>query len=390
MEASDYMLKHNQFVRVSCSGFNIERLFWSEGVPVVTTDSCKVGQYDDYVMHIKLSKPLGSPKLHSSDFEMMILQSDLALFCEKLDIETARVDRFTKISDYSSIRVEIEFKDALAPYYTPKVQQRLLKPIATHVRGIQDLKILGPIDSTFKQTLVDEVAMPRWTDPDSLLQEIDTDFQVGELHWEQNEHTEAAKSWTRALGTLERIRWSSSWFGLNESGGEEFSKKVADLYYSLNLLYAKYLQLDMARNPTDVSLLQRNGRHAVEHLNKCGNASVLFAPNATPIWIPNTRQATTMLCLRARCARLMRDYDNMFKARHFIQLARSRAPHDLVIAEEAVAVLSWVWNNEQAWLSWQIRRAEEACKAMAKHAAMMVNETERLMNVLTEYASRDT
>ena len=341
-EASDYMIKRNQFVRVTCRGIDARNLFLGEGIPVIETNARKVSQYPGYVMHMTLSKPAFSPSTFQfSEFEIMMLRADLPYLCEHLDIESVMADMNSKTDNHASLHAEIKLNYAYTRFFTPKIQERLLNPIATLLRGLPNLRILGPVEPALATAVIDEVAKPRWTEPDSTLEEIGTGVDVGKRQWQQNSYYTASESWAYAMRTLERMRHSSSWLGLQKTGGEDFVNKTADLYFTLHLLHAQFLQVDMCGDHASGPLVQRNGKVAIQHLRKCETASARFAQHAGATWVPSNQQSAKMLYRHARCLRLMHDSINRIKAVTLIEEAATLAPNDMAIRDEKDAVLSW-------------------------------------------------
>ncbi|RMZ70108.1 tetratricopeptide-like helical [Pyrenophora seminiperda CCB06] len=341
-EASDYMTKRNQSVRITCRGLDVRNLFQGEGIPVITTDAREVSLFNGHVMHLTLSKPAYVPSaFRFSEFEIMMLRSDLPKLCEQLDIESVMTDVNSTASEYTSIHATIKLNFVQTRYFTPKIQERLLNPISTSLRGIPDLNFMGPVDSTLAENVRIQVGKPRWTEPDATIEEIGTGVDVGKRQWQQNNFYAAAESWAYAMRTLERMRHSSSWFVLQKAGGEDFVNKIADLYFTLNLFHAQFLQVDMANDQSLGPLVQRNGRVAIQHLRKCETASARFAQHASATWTPSNQQSAKMLFRHARCLRLMRQSANSVRAVTLIEEAVALAPTCITIREEKDAVLAW-------------------------------------------------
>lgn len=341
-EASDYMIKRNQFVRITCRGLDARELFLGADIPVITTDIKKASQFRGYVMHMTLFKPAFAPSaFRFSEFEIMMLRADLPRLCEQLDTESVMADANPSTDEHVSIHAEIKLDYAYVRFFTRRVQEHLFSPIATFLRGIQNVKIAGPVDPALAQAVSNEVAKPRWTDAEATLEEIGTGVDVGKRQWQQNNYYTAAESWAYALRTLERMRRSSSWLGLKEAGGEEFVNKTADLYFTLNLLHAQFLQVDMASEQASTSLIHRNGNNAILHIRRCRTASARFAHHAGATWIPSNQQFAKVLFLHAKCLRLMQDTAGRIRAVTYIEEAARRVPNDIAIRDEKDAVLNW-------------------------------------------------
>jgi hypothetical protein len=348
-EASDYMIKRNQFVRITCRGFDVRNLFLSQGIPVITTDARKVSLFDGYLMHMTLSKPAFSPSAHQfSEFEIMMLRFDLPKLCEQLDIESVMADANTTTSEHISIHASVRLNYGQVRHFTPWYQGRLLEPVANSLRGIPNFKISGPLDPALAKSMKKEIAKPRWTEPEATIAEIGTGVDVGKRQWQQNNFYAASESWAYAMRTLERMRHSSSWLGLQKTGGEDFVNKTADLYFTLNLLHAQFLQVDMANDSSRGPLVQRNGRLTIQHLHKCQTASVRFAQHAGATWVPSNQQLAKMLFRHARCLRLMGEDGHSVRAVTLIEEAAALAPTDISIRDEKCAVLAWEAGLEEA------------------------------------------
>ncbi|KAF2846673.1 hypothetical protein T440DRAFT_521645 [Plenodomus tracheiphilus IPT5] len=341
-EASDYMIKRNQFVRVTCRGLDVRKLFLGDRIPVITTDGRRTSQFQGYVMHMTLSKPAFSlSAFQFSDVEIMMLRSDLPRLCEQLDIESVMEDANSTAHSHASLRAEVKLNYSFGRFFTLKIQERLLAPIATLLRGIPNMRILGPVDPALAQAVTAEVAQPRWTDPKATLEEVGTGVDVGKRQWQQNNFYSAAESWAYAMRTLERMRHSSSWRGLSQAGGEDFVNKIADLYFTLNLLHAQFLQVDMASEHASAPLIQRNGNLSIQHLRKCETASARFAQHAGATWVPSNAQSAKMLFRQARCLRLMRDTANRVKAVTLIEEAAVLTPNEMAIRDERDVIFNW-------------------------------------------------
>jgi hypothetical protein len=341
-EASDYMIKRNQFVRITCRGLDVRNLFLSEGIPVITTNARSVSLFDGYIMHITLSKPAFVPSAFQfSEYEMMLLRSDLPKLCQQLDIESVMTDANSTTNEHASIQASIRLSYTQTRFLAPNVQERLLQPLASSLRGVPDLKIAGPVDGMLAEAVKAEVARPRWTEPGATIEEIDTGIDVGKRQWQQDNFCSASQSWAYAMRTLERMRHSSSWLGLQKAGGEAFVNAIADLYFTLNLFHAQFLQVDMANGQSHSPLVQRNGRIAIQHLRKCETASARFAQHASATWSPTNLQSAKMLFRHARCLRLMGETASSVKAVTLIEQAASLAPTDMAIRDEKDAVLAW-------------------------------------------------
>ncbi|EOA86266.1 hypothetical protein ACJQWK_11811 [Exserohilum turcicum] len=348
-EASDYMIKRNQFVRITCRGMDVRNLFLGDGIPVITTDARKVSLFDGHVMHMTLSKPAFVRSVFQfSEYEIMMLRSDLPKLLEQLDIETVMSDANSTTSEHVSMQASIRLNYAQTRFFSPKMQEGLLQPIAASLRGVPKLQIVGRVDSGLAEAVKAEVARPRWTEAKATIEEIGTGVDVGKRQWQQNNVYAASGSWAYALRTLERMRHSSSWAGLQKAGGQEFVNKIADLYFTLNLLHAQFLQMDMANDEwREGALVGGNGRVAIQHLRKCETASARFAQHAGATWAPSNEQSAKMLFRHARCLRLMGEPGSRVKAVTMIEEAAALAPTDVGIRDEKEAVLAWEAEGEE-------------------------------------------
>lgn len=378
-EAFDWMIKRNQFVRVTCRGLDVRNLFLEDRIPVVSTDAYEVNRFNGYVMHMTLSKPVFAPSQFAfAEYEMMMLRVDLPNLCAKLDVESVMTDANATTTEHNSLHASIRLSHAHARFFTPKIQEHLLQPIATLVRGVPNLKITGPVDSALAKAVIDDVARPRWTDPESTLGDIHTGVDVGKRQWQQNNFYSASESWNYAMRTLERMRHSSSWIGLQKTGGEDFVNETADLYFTLNLLSAAFLQVDMASESAQSALVQRNGKASLQHLRKCETASARFAQHAGATWIPSNQQQGKMMYRQARCLRLMRDSAARVKAVTLIEQAFTLAPNDMAIRDEKDAVNGW---NEE------IEEAMRSIEAQSVEAEQTTTVWSQLWAAITELAA---
>lgn len=336
------MIKRNQFVRITCRGLNVRSLFLGDQIPVITTDAQEASQFQGYVMHMSFFKPAFLPSAFQfEDFEIMMLRSDLPKLCQQLDIESVMADANSSTSKHASIHAEISLNYSYGRFLTPRIQERLLEPIATLLRGIPNLRISGPVDPALAKSVAEQVARPRWTDPAATLEEVGTGVDVGKRQWQQKNFYAAAESWAYAMRTLERMRHSSSWLGLQESGGEDFVNKTADLYFTLHLLHAQFLQIDMASSHAGTPLVRRNGTIAIQHLRKCETAAARFAQHAGATWTPSNAQSAKMMFRHARCLRLMQETAHRVKAVTLIEEAATLAPNEMAIRDEKDAVHGW-------------------------------------------------
>ncbi|KAH8723597.1 hypothetical protein GQ44DRAFT_619949 [Phaeosphaeriaceae sp. PMI808] len=336
------MVKRNQFVRITCRGLDARNLFLEDKIPVVTTIPHQVNRFNGYVMHMTLSKPMYAPSPFAfSEYEIMMLRADLPSLCENLDVESVMTDANATTSEHASLHANVRLNSTFARFFTSKIQEHLLQPIATLLRGVPNLRITGPVDATLATSVIEEVAKPRWTNPDTTLCEIHTGVDVGKRQWQQNNYYLASESWNYSMRTLERMRHSSSWLGLKEAGGEDFVNKTADLYFTLNLLSAAFLQVDMASPQAHVTLLQRNGSFSLQHLRKCETAAARFTQHAGATWLPSNQQQGKLMYRQAKCLRLLRNPANRVKAITLVEQAFTLSPNDIAIRDEKDAVLAW-------------------------------------------------
>jgi hypothetical protein len=363
-EAFDYMMRRNQFVRITCRGLDIDNLFLrDERIPAITTDQRKARQFEGYLVHLTLSKPaISASALNFSEHEIMMLRADLPYLCRQLDIESAMTEANATANEHLSIRASVSFNPFHSGMFTPAIQQHLLEPIASHIRGISDLNISGPVSTQIATDVISQVAQPRWTDPKATLESIHTGTDVGKRQWQNNDFYSASESWAYSMRTLERMRHSSSWLSLKQTGGQDFVNSTADLYFTLNLLRAAFLQVDMASNQTHRAIAERNGAMSWQHLRKCETASARFAQHADATWTPSNEQASKMLFRQARCLRLMRTSANIVKAVTLVELAAALAPNDPAIRDEKDAVLNWQAQVEELQRAMQQAQVDEATK----------------------------
>ncbi|KAJ4323838.1 hypothetical protein N0V94_001622 [Neodidymelliopsis sp. IMI 364377] len=363
-EAFDYTMRRNQFVRVTCKGLDIDNLFLGdERIPAVTTDQRKARQFEGYLMHLTLSKPaILASALNFSEHEIMVLRADLPYLCRQLDIESAMTEANATANEHLSIHASISFNPFHSEMLTPAIQQHLLEPIASYVRGISDLNISGPVSTQIAAGVISQVAQPRWTDPKATLESIHTGTDVGKRQWQNNDFYSASESWAYSMRTLERMRHSSSWLSLKQMGGQDFVNSTADLYFTLNLLRAAFLQVDMTSNHTHRAIAERNGAMSWQHLRKCETASARFAQHADATWTPSNEQASKMLFRQARCLRLMRTSVNVVKAVTLVELAAALAPNDPAIRDEKDAVLNWQAQIEDIQRAMQQAQVDQVTK----------------------------
>ncbi|KAJ8111096.1 hypothetical protein OPT61_g6224 [Boeremia exigua] len=361
-EAFDYMMKRNQFVRITCRGLDANTLFLGdEIIPAITTDNRKAMQFDGYLMHVTLSKPaLSSGPTNYFESEIMMLRADLPSLCRQLDIESAMTDANATASEHLSIRASISFNPFHAEMFTSAIQQHLLEPIAAHIRGISNLSISGPISNSIAEAVISQVAQPRWTDPKATLDSIHTGTDVGKRQWQNRDYYSASESWAYSMRTLERMRHSSSWLSLRASGGEDFVNSTADLYFTLNLLRAAFLQVDMAGESASRALVERNATASWGHLKKCELASARFTQHADATWRPSNEQASKMLFRQAKCLRLLGVSRDVVSAVTLIEQAAALAPNDMVIRDEKDAVGNWQAELEELQRARQ--QADEAAE----------------------------
>jgi hypothetical protein len=121
-EAFDYMIKRNQFIRISCRGLDARGLFIDDRVPVITTDAEEVDQFNGCVMHMTLSKPVFATSSPSAfvEYDMIVLLADLPLLCEKLDIESIMADANRTTDAHASINASIKMNSTHGRFFTSR------------------------------------------------------------------------------------------------------------------------------------------------------------------------------------------------------------------------------------------------------------------------------
>ena len=143
------------------------------------------------------------------------------------------------------------------------------------------------------------------------------------------------------MRNLERMRHSSSWIGLAKMGGIDFVNSTADLHFTLHLLRASFLQVDMAAEDTHEDTRKRNGALSLQHLRNCGATSARFAQHADATWVPSNQQQAKMSYRHAKCLRLMNASDAAEEAVTLIEQAALLDSNDMVIRDEKDAVHHW-------------------------------------------------
>jgi len=383
-EAFDYMMKRNQFVRVTCRGLDVHTLFLGDEVIPIVSGGKRAMQFEGYMMHLTLSKPaLSAERSNFSERELMVLRSDLPVLCRELDIESAMTGVYSTANEHLNICATVSFNPFHPEMFTPAIQQHLLEPIATYLRGVTNLSISGPVSTRIAETVKSQIAQPRWTDPKATLDSIHTGVDVGKRQWQNDEYYAASESWDYAMRTLERMRHSSSWLNLKESGGEDFVNSTADLYFTLNLLRAAFLQVDMAGEHVFIRrLVERNGARSLAHLRKCETASAMFVQHVGATWGPSNEQVSKMLYRQARCLRLLKASDNVVRAVTLIQQAAALAPNDIAIRDEKDAVQNWQSEVEEAQ---RLRRVADDAKEV--EALKRASWWTSIRSVVSELAS---
>ena len=383
-EAFDYMMKRNQFVRVTCLGLDVHTLFLGNEVIPIVCGGKMAKQFEGYMMHLTLSKPaLSTKRPNCSEHELMMLRSDLPVLCQELDIESTMTGVYSTANEHLNISAAVSFNPFHAEMFTPAIQQHLLEPIAAHLRGVSNLSIRGPVSIRIAEAVKSMIAQPRWTDPKATLESIHTGVDVGKRQWQNNEYYAASESWDYAMRTLERVRHSSSWLNLKESGGEDFVNSTADLYFTLNLLRAAFLQVDMAGEHAFIRrLVERNGARSLAYLRKCETASAMFAQHVGSTWAPSNEQVSKMLYRQARCLRLLKARDSAVRAVTLIEQAAALAPNDIAICDEKDAVQNWQAEVEEAQ-----RLAREAEDAKEVESLKRATWWMSIRSVVSELAS---
>lgn len=145
-EAKSVMLKRNQFIRLVAPEHLILAPLVSKQVPIVLINSPFLNKFEGFIMTHTIKDKEG-PSHSGKDWDMMILQRDLDLFCQGLQRAEIGVPRFCSRTEHR-ITIHDPFKKTSSPdFMNFKNQERLLKPYRDHLRGFVSVRVIGKVVS---------------------------------------------------------------------------------------------------------------------------------------------------------------------------------------------------------------------------------------------------
>ncbi|KAJ4354283.1 uncharacterized protein N0V89_006017 [Didymosphaeria variabile] len=350
-EAYDYLVKHNQFIRVDCDGISIRSDPLGRQILPVTEDPEEVSQFNGYVARIKWTTN-SDPLQKRSRKQYIVLGRQFPDILKATDYhimtQWPAITMTITMDPISTDRAEVT-TTSLRPFQTA-----LLRTIPTFLHAFPGLSIQGSsVSRNLAARIIRETAEPRWTTPTAALSDIlwfkhNNDRLGKEAYYlSTNTATECG------LKTIDYMRSSPAWPKLMLAGGVDFANTVAELAFDLRVNRAQRALDAMERSQCRRNLVEEFATHVDADIGKC----LLSVPshNHQDTWSPSVEQVAIAMCMSARKYRLLLDAENRDSAVAAVEHAFQTFPENEMVMREKEAIATWSSNVDryfnEVWVS---------------------------------------
>lgn len=333
-EAYDYLIKHNQFIRIDCDGISIRSDPLGRQILPVTEDPEKINHFNGYIARIKWSTnsdPL--QKVRRKQYMVLGRQLPDILKCTDYHIMTQwPALKMTIAIDPISTSTTDPNTPPLRPF-----QISLLTTVPTLLHAFPGLTIEGPaIPNPLAARIIRETAQPRWTTPGAALADL-LWFKQNSTRLEKETYYLSTNTAIECgLKTIEYMRASPVWPDLVRAGGMAFSHAVSELAFELRVGRARRALDAMERLQGRRNRVEEFALHVDADLDRC-----LPAGCGDGEWVPDGEMVAVVLCLRARKLRVVLDVESRDVAVGLVERALRMDPGNEMVLREREAVGAW-------------------------------------------------
>ncbi|KAL1599878.1 hypothetical protein SLS60_007683 [Paraconiothyrium brasiliense] len=350
-EAYDYLVKHNQFIRVDCDGISIRSDPLGRQILPVTEVPEKVSQFNGYVARIKWTTN-SDPLRKGSRKQYMVLGRQFPDILKATDYhimtQWPAITMTIIVDPISTNRAEVT-TTSLRPFQTA-----LLHTIPTFLHAFPGLSIQGSsVSRNLAARIIHETAQPRWMTTTAALSDILWFKHNNDRLGKEANFVSTNTAIECGLKTIEYMRSSPAWPNLMLSGGVSFAHAVAELAFELRVGRAQRALDAMERSQCRRNLVEGFAEHVDADLGRC----LLFVPshNHQDTWSPSEEQVAVVMCMSARKHRLLLDAESRDSAVAAAEHAFQMFPENEMIRREKEAIAAWSGNVDrylnEVWVS---------------------------------------
>jgi hypothetical protein len=259
-EGYSYMLKSNLFIRVECRGIDISKFMHSHTPQLhilafsrhqSNTRMKRTQKYPWYAMCLWIGvETKQSQYMYRKEYaNIVLLRIDLEEFCRRLEIEQAARTQSDPKRHIVKIVVELdpckyaqgdeENKDrsvqCMRKLFSPKMQEDLLRPVRTGIRGFKNLTIKGCTEKQLVQRTLQEVESPLWTNAEAFMSELRKHRNNSVTCQLKGDYVQSAGSCAAGISMLNRLCVSPSSLEYFRKADSTFDLFLAEAYFSFHL-----------------------------------------------------------------------------------------------------------------------------------------------------------
>tara|TARA_R110002003_G_scaffold296_16_gene18744 strand:+ start:13614 stop:14726 length:1113 start_codon:yes stop_codon:yes gene_type:complete len=273
-EGSDYMLKKCRFVRIECRGFNLGQYLHGHAPAVSVLASRtkpdpenkgKVDKFQPCAMRIWLGidrAANGKQRLGRKRYrDIVMLWEDLRDFWKKFEVECAM--RSQSDPERDPLRIVVELNpdsrtsgtgqrsvEASTIYTNKDMQEQLLQPVRTGLRGFPRLEILGCADGSLARAAIAEVAKPLVSEWEQLKTEVEKCESCATTAWLCGDITRSAHFCATGIDILRPLRQSPLSLNQTEYKEVECQDTISRFWIELHMLLVRCLDSHLTAPPS--------------------------------------------------------------------------------------------------------------------------------------------
>lgn len=352
-EATDAMLRGNQFIRIRAPGAGnvIRALLIRSQIPIVATRPTTAASwagFEGFVMTHTVQWHESAPRYLTDmepdiDLDLVILRRDLDAFCKNLALRGVLLAREFEVYSRHVLTIHNPFKNTLSPDFMGETNlERLLRPYRDHLRGFTCLSVGGCVSSEVAKSVEETVAEAHFLDLEEAVQVIRRKKDVGNGYFRRREFLKAAEAYTAGCNQVLFLRNSSLWAKAKAQASHDLLHTLTETFYQVCLNRAQNILTWMREAPRlDSTMTTHFGLQAHSHVESATYAGEIFETD----WLPTLPQ---MSKASFRMASVQRAMGHLDRAKARIDAARQQAPSDPVIRREAEEIEALL--REQAGL----------------------------------------
>jgi hypothetical protein len=225
-------------------------------------------------------------------------------------------------------------------FYTRALQEKLIAPYRTILRGYTKFDIGGIIPKDLRVSAISEITRPQPVDPEKFLRELEETKRQGNEYFRKGDGDRADDSWQAALTKLQWVMEGSTGQQLRDAGGAKFINGLAALTFDIKSNCGQRFLKEMRANQTNPRLVHELGAKCIE-VTKRAIVARFFYPDVNCDWNPTMKQCAKLFYRQAVALRLMGSREYLVTAEEQIDRAISVMPPDDELQREKERISQW-------------------------------------------------